>query len=174
MSNRVEHQKLNQTTAELPFGWVFGVQLGLRQTQSLINTNCITLSSSLLDYGEVTRSINQCLCLPKAELNTKNSTKRQLCCRLVEFLVFNSIYQLISLPSDEVYRVGDGGPDHAVVLHMCLQQCPTNLCFIAQWAGHETMTRVRFLMTAYFNFCLAKSLYQKIKKYSLPPPTTNH
>ena len=35
---------------------------------------------------------NQCLCLPKAELNTKNSTKRQLCCRLVEFLVFNSIH----------------------------------------------------------------------------------
>ena len=34
---------------------------------------------------------NQCLCLPKAELNTKNSTKRQLCCCLVEFLVFNSI-----------------------------------------------------------------------------------
>ena len=31
--NRVEHQKLNQTTAELPFGWVFCVQLGLRQTQ---------------------------------------------------------------------------------------------------------------------------------------------
>ena len=49
---------------------------------------------------------SQCLCLPKAELNTKNSTKRQLCCRLVEFLVFNSIGQLISLPSDEVYRVG--------------------------------------------------------------------
>ena len=36
--------------------------------------------------------INQCLCLPKAELKTKNSTKRQLCCRLVEFLVFNSIH----------------------------------------------------------------------------------
>ena len=33
ISNRVEHQKLNQTTAELSFGWVFGVQLGLRQTQ---------------------------------------------------------------------------------------------------------------------------------------------
>ena len=32
-------------------------------------------------------------CLPKAELKTKNSTKRQLCCRLVEFLVFNSIHQ---------------------------------------------------------------------------------
>ena len=27
---------------------------------------------------------NQCLCLPKAELNTKNSTKRQLCCYLDE------------------------------------------------------------------------------------------
>ena len=36
--------------------------------------------------------INKLLCLPKAELKTKNSTKRQLCCRLVEFLVFNSIY----------------------------------------------------------------------------------
>ena len=64
--------------------------------------------------------INYLLCLPKAELNTKNSTKRQLCCRLVEFLVFNSIGQLISLPSDEVYRVGDGGPDHAVVLQILI------------------------------------------------------
>ena len=58
------------------------------------------------------------LSLPKAELKTKHSTKRQLCCRLVEFLFFNSIGKLISLPSDEVYRVGDGGPDHAVVLHL--------------------------------------------------------
>ena len=40
--NRVEHQKFNQTTAELPFGWVFSVQLGLRKIQALINTNCIT------------------------------------------------------------------------------------------------------------------------------------
>ena len=32
--------------------------------------------------------------------------------------MFNSIGQLISLPSDEVYRVGDGGPDHAVVPHL--------------------------------------------------------
>ena len=52
------------------------------------------------------------------ELNTKNSTKRQQSYHLVEFLVFNSIGQLISPPFDEVYRVGDGGPDHAVVLHM--------------------------------------------------------
>ena len=41
MSNRVEHQKLNQTTAELSFGWVFGVQLGLRQTQELIKMRTI-------------------------------------------------------------------------------------------------------------------------------------
>ena len=40
--------------------------------------------------GEVI-GINQCLCLPKAELNTKNSIRWQLCCHLVEFLVFNSI-----------------------------------------------------------------------------------
>ena len=46
---------------------------------------------SLSDYYDLIGS-NQCLCLPKAELNTKNSTKRQLCCRLVEFLVFNSIH----------------------------------------------------------------------------------
>ena len=39
--NRVEHQKLNQTTAELSFGWVFGIQLGLRQTQALIKTTTI-------------------------------------------------------------------------------------------------------------------------------------
>ena len=36
MSNRVEHQKLIQVAAELPPGWVFGVQLGFRQTQALI------------------------------------------------------------------------------------------------------------------------------------------
>ena len=41
MSNRVEHQKLNQVAAELPPGWVFGVQLGLRQTQALIKTKNI-------------------------------------------------------------------------------------------------------------------------------------
>ena len=34
MSNRVEHQKRNQPVIEnWPFGFVFGVQLGLRQTR---------------------------------------------------------------------------------------------------------------------------------------------
>ena len=121
MSNRVEHQKLNQTTGELPFGWVFGVQLGFRPTQALINTYHIILIhrdfhvihrfsshwkavqlASWIAFQWIDRwwmmlneydviVINQCLCLPKAELNTKNSTRWQLCCHLVEFLVFNSI-----------------------------------------------------------------------------------
>ena len=39
MSNRVEHQKRNQPAIEKwPFGFVFGVQLGLRQTRALIQT----------------------------------------------------------------------------------------------------------------------------------------
>ena len=67
------------------------VQLGLRQTKALITTDRKTIIQQL-DDGEVIGSINQCLCLPKAELNTKNSTKRQLRCRLIEFLVFNSIH----------------------------------------------------------------------------------
>ena len=41
--NRVEHQKLNQPTAELSFCRVFGVQLGLLQTQALISTNQQTI-----------------------------------------------------------------------------------------------------------------------------------
>ena len=36
IGNRVEIQKLNQVAAELPPGWVFGVQLGLWQIQALI------------------------------------------------------------------------------------------------------------------------------------------
>jgi len=39
MRNRVEHQKQNQQTiGKWPFGMVFGVQLGLRQTQAQIRT----------------------------------------------------------------------------------------------------------------------------------------
>ena len=41
MCNRLEHQKLNQTTAWQPSGWVFGVQVGLQQTQALIKTKTI-------------------------------------------------------------------------------------------------------------------------------------
>ena len=41
MSNRVEHQRLNQVAAELPPGWVFGVHLGLRHIHALIETKMI-------------------------------------------------------------------------------------------------------------------------------------
>ena len=41
--NRVEHQKINQTRAELPVNCVFGAQLSLWQTPALISTNCITI-----------------------------------------------------------------------------------------------------------------------------------
>ena len=47
------------------------------------------LEMMVLDDG-LQIGFNQCLCLPKADLKTKNSTKRQLL-PLVEFLVFNSI-----------------------------------------------------------------------------------
>ena len=41
--NRVEHQTLNQTTAGLPCGRVFGVKIGPRKTQALITTNFIII-----------------------------------------------------------------------------------------------------------------------------------
>ena len=75
MSNRVEHQKQNQPAIEKwPFGFVFGVQLGLRQTQALIKTkkNEKGRTSVLLRLC-VLRALNQCRCLPKAELNTKTN-----------------------------------------------------------------------------------------------------
>ena len=44
MSNRVEHQKRNQPAIEKRlFGFVFGVQLALRQTRALIKTKKSTL-----------------------------------------------------------------------------------------------------------------------------------
>ena len=95
MWNRVEHQKLNQVAAELPPGWVFGVQLGLRQTHALIKMKTIRRGKVPPAILLISSRLIQCLCLPKAELNTKNSTRRQLCCLLVEFLVFNSISHVI-------------------------------------------------------------------------------
>ena len=50
--------------------WVrFGVQLGLRQTPVLIKSAKNTWSCLLL----ILRALNQCRCLPKAELNTKTN-----------------------------------------------------------------------------------------------------
>ena len=45
------------------------------------------------------------MCAPQAKSNIKNSTKRQPCCRLCEFLGFNSIYLKISVPSKWRNRV---------------------------------------------------------------------
>ena len=56
--NRVEHKKINQTRAELPFSFVFGAQLSFRQTQALIRTNCITMILQELDDGEEVSSTN--------------------------------------------------------------------------------------------------------------------
>ena len=40
MSNRLEHQKRNQTAIEKwPFGFVFDVQIGLQQREVLIKAN---------------------------------------------------------------------------------------------------------------------------------------
>ena len=37
ISNRVEHHKLNQPAIEMwPFGFIFGAQLGLRQTWAVM------------------------------------------------------------------------------------------------------------------------------------------
>ena len=59
----------------------------------------------LKDSDEIV--INKCLCLPNAELNTKNSTKRRLSCCLVQFLVFNSIHQKKSDSSKTLNREED-------------------------------------------------------------------
>ena len=45
------------------------------------------------------------LCPPKAKLKTKNSTKQQLCCRLVKVLVFNLIHLKKSVSANAEYRV---------------------------------------------------------------------
>ena len=64
MRNRVEHQKRNQPAIEKwPFGFVFGVQLGLRQTRALI----LTRKNKLLQveqlwhkWGAFTASSSHC------------------------------------------------------------------------------------------------------------------
>ena len=53
--------------------------------------------------------INQWLCLPKAELNTQNSTRWQLCRYLVEFLLFNSITR-----AEKIKRCG---PSSSIVIY---------------------------------------------------------
>ena len=93
VSNRVEHQKLKLR--------VFGVQLGLRRTQALFKTKTIRRGKVPPAISQfITKQyiwwhfscsyrfgLKQCLYLPKAEVNTKNSK--------VEFLVLSSITHVI-------------------------------------------------------------------------------
>ena len=55
--------------------------------------NFLSYRPNLPSYYFNVLDINQCMCLPKAELNTKNEPKRPpLCGRLGSFLVFNSVH----------------------------------------------------------------------------------
>ena len=81
---RVEHQKRTQTATTLwPFGFVFGVQLGSLEKKKTRRgpvraalVHIMKTSTSQSPINDNVLGINQLLCLPKAELNIKNSTKR--------------------------------------------------------------------------------------------------
>ena len=69
----------------------------IRRNFNQTRKTCLKVFSAIADNSPLLimyQVLISDLCAPQAELNTKNSTKRQLCCRLVEFLVFNSIGQL--------------------------------------------------------------------------------
>ena len=78
-----------------------------------IHTNLI----QPLDDGEAIGN-NQCLCLPKTELNTKNSKKHKFSHRIVVFFVFNPGQQFMGVPSEGINSVGHGG--HFAVLCLYL------------------------------------------------------
>ena len=99
--------------------WVrFGVQLGLRQTPAMIksakNKKRRTLCSSLLlilrarsSLLLILRALNQCRCLPKAELNTKtNPNGHHSVAVWVRFGVqLDYSCRLKSVPSNGINRV---------------------------------------------------------------------
>ena len=86
---RVEHQKLNQTTALLLFGWVFGVQLDSLEKSVLANDE---KRVDFIPTFVVTVAVEMFDSIADPELNSKNSIKKQQSCRLVEFLAFNSAF----------------------------------------------------------------------------------
>ena len=51
--------------------------------------------------------------------------KRQLCCRVVEFLVYNSTHELICIQPDRVHRVGNGDEDRTILFYMVFQNLKT-------------------------------------------------
>ena len=61
---------------------------------------------------------NQCLCLPKAALNTKNETKRPLInCRLVSVSLFNPISHVGHLTEKILNIVISTVLDELIMLH---------------------------------------------------------
>ena len=90
--------------------WVrFGVQLGLRQTPALIKSakNKKKRRTSVLLLLCVLRALNQCRCLPKAELNTKtNPNGHHSVAVWVRFGVqLDFSCRLKSVPSNGIKRV---------------------------------------------------------------------
>ena len=84
-----------------------------------------------------TKYFNHCLCLPKAELNTKNETKRPLVngC-LVRFLVFNSITHVVK--NNGMKR----GPFRA--LHSFLRQMEHILMVMSNLVEHQKRNQPAF------------------------------
>ena len=86
--------------------FVFGVKLGFTRKK----VRCEPVCAKLFHIH-----------LPKGELNTTNTTERQFCCGLVEFVVFKSVNQLIKVVSIGVNCVGQGSSDHTMVLRILKQ-----------------------------------------------------
>ena len=84
------HLVMYQTFREhLPFGSIFCVKFGLGQTQALIKTCCIILSTqSLVPLILLIVNLKQWLYLLNAELNTKNETKWSLLTDLLVTFLF--------------------------------------------------------------------------------------
>ena len=113
---RVENQKLNQTAALLSFGWVFGFKLDSLEKHlitllALIFTVPLLSGDPTAHYTKGKYRESDKVFFKWIELKTKNSTKRQQSCHLVEFLVFNSAFgrRCHLLISSTLSSIGDIG-----------------------------------------------------------------
>ena len=108
---------------------------------------------------------NQCLCLPKTELNTKNSTKRQVCCRSVEFLGFNSIQKKKSESSKtlnrEEYDVICGWPLCAPKVPVTLLRVPVTI-----WKNQKVPVTTAHDIFAHDIIKMPVTIFEKVR--SLP------
>ena len=98
---RVEHQKLNQTTALLLFGWVFGVQLGSLEKKS-DSPKTLNREEYEVIYGQPLgvvhksrdRFSHKSFYFFSSESSWRPKTQPEVALRrrLIEFLVFNSAF----------------------------------------------------------------------------------